>query len=111
MAELVAVVDLGSTAVRFLLARIVPDSGYKVLVEERVPTRLGGGRPGILPREAIDETLKAVHKFFSRASGAAWGPRVVPMATSAVRGAAPGGGLHVRRMSLSRRPAGPTQLW
>ena len=45
MAELVAVVDLGSTAVRFLLARIVPSSGYKVLVEERVPTRLGGGRP------------------------------------------------------------------
>jgi exopolyphosphatase / guanosine-5'-triphosphate,3'-diphosphate pyrophosphatase len=85
MAELVAVVDLGSTAVRFLLARIVPNSGYKVLVEERVPTRLGGGRPGILPREAIDETLKAVHKFFSRYSKDAWGPRVVAVATSAVR--------------------------
>src|SRR6266542_1344919 len=85
MAEHVAVVDLGSTAVRFLLAKIVPDSGYKVLVEERVPTRLGAGRPGILPREAIDETLKAVHKFFSRYSRDAWGPRVIAIATSAVR--------------------------
>ena len=85
MAELVAVVDLGSTAVRFLLARIVQNSGYKVLVEERVPTRLGGGLPGILPREAIDETLKAVHKFFLRYSKDAWGPRVVAVATSAVR--------------------------
>jgi exopolyphosphatase/guanosine-5'-triphosphate,3'-diphosphate pyrophosphatase len=85
MAELVAVVDLGSTAVRFLLAKIVPNSGYRVLVEERVPTRLGGGPPGILPREAIDETLRAVHRFFSRYSKDAWGPRVVAVATSAVR--------------------------
>ena len=85
MAELVAVVDLGSTAVRFLLARISPGSGYRVLVEERVPTRLGGGSPGILPREAISETLRAVHKFFSRYSRDAWGPRVVAVATSAVR--------------------------
>ena len=73
MAELVAVVDLGSTAVRFLLARIVPGSRYRVLVEERVPTRLGGGRPGVLPRDAIDETLRAVHKFFARYSKDAWG--------------------------------------
>ena len=85
MAELVAVVDLGSTAVRFLLARIVPESGYRVLVEERVPTRLGAGPPGVLPREAITETLKAVHKFFSKYSRGAWGPRVVAVATSAVR--------------------------
>jgi exopolyphosphatase/guanosine-5'-triphosphate,3'-diphosphate pyrophosphatase len=85
MAEIVAVVDLGSTAVRFLLAKIVPNSGYRVLVEERVPTRLGSGRPGVLPREAIDETLKAVHRFFSRHSRDAWGPRVVAVATSAVR--------------------------
>lgn len=49
-AELVAVVDLGSTAVRLLLARITPSAGYRVLVQERVPTRLGGGAPGTLPR-------------------------------------------------------------
>ena len=58
--ELVAIVDLGSNAVRFLLAKVKPDKGYRVLVEERVPTRLGGGAPGTLPREAIDDTLRAI---------------------------------------------------
>lgn len=87
MAELVAVVDLGSTAVRFLLARIRRGSESQVLVEERVPTRLGGGAPGILPREAVDETLRAVHRFFARYSANGSGPRIVAIATSAVRDA------------------------
>jgi len=87
MAELVAVVDLGSTAVRMLLARVTPDTGYRVLAEERVPTRLGGGTPGALPREAIDETLRAVHRFFARHSPNGRGPRIVALATSAVRDA------------------------
>src|SRR5207247_396604 len=85
--EVIAIVDIGSTAVRFLLARVTPGASYRVLVEERVPTRLGGGAPGTLPREAIEETLKAVHRFFSKYSPTAWGPRVVAVATSAVRGA------------------------
>jgi len=87
MAELVAVVDLGSTAVRMVLARVTPDTGYRVLAEERVPTRLGGGTPGALPREAIDETLRAVHRFFARYSPNGRGPRIVALATSAVRDA------------------------
>jgi exopolyphosphatase/guanosine-5'-triphosphate,3'-diphosphate pyrophosphatase len=87
MAELVAVVDLGSTAVRMLLARVTADTGYRVLAEERVPTRLGGGTPGALPREAIDETLRAVHRFFARHSPNGRGPRIVALATSAVRDA------------------------
>src|SRR5438132_143634 len=41
--EVIAIVDIGSTAVRFLLARVTPGASYRVLVEERVPTRLGGG--------------------------------------------------------------------
>src|SRR5213593_2444107 len=86
-AELVAVVDLGSTAVRMVLARVTPDTGYRVLAEERVPTRLGGGTPGALPREAIDETLRAVHRFFARYSPNGRGPRIVALATSAVRDA------------------------
>lgn len=86
-AELVAVVDLGSTAVRFLLARITPGIGYRVLAEDRVPTRLGGGPPGTLPREAIDHTLRAVHRFFTRYSPNGRGPRIVAVATSAVRDA------------------------
>lgn len=80
-----AVVDLGSTAVRFLLARISPNSGCRLLVEEREPTRLGGGPPGVLPRGAIDETLRAVHRFFARHSLNGRGPRVIAIATSAVR--------------------------
>ena len=87
MAELVAVVDLGSTAVRLLLAHVTPDTGYRVLVEERVPTRLGGGASGTLPRAAIDETLRAVHRFFARYSPNGRGPRIVAVATSAVRDA------------------------
>jgi exopolyphosphatase / guanosine-5'-triphosphate,3'-diphosphate pyrophosphatase len=87
MAELVAVVDLGSTAVRLLLARVTPERSYRVLVEERVPTRLGGGASGTLPREAIDETLRAVHRFFARYSPNGRGPRIVAVATSAVRDA------------------------
>ena len=86
-AELVAVVDLGSTAVRFLLARVTPGAGYRVLAEERVPTRLGGGAPGTLPREAIARTLGAVHRFFARYSRNGRGPRVVAVATAAVRDA------------------------
>src|SRR5258708_8350793 len=85
--ELVAVVDLGSTAVRLLVAGAPPDTGYRVLAEERVPTRLGGGAPGTLPREAIDATLRAVHRFFARYSPNGRGPRIVAVATSAVRDA------------------------
>jgi len=87
MDELVAVVDLGSAAVRFLLAEIVRNSSYRVLVEERVPTRLGGGPLGMLPPEAIDKTIRAVHSFCSRYCPNLWGPRVVAVATSAVRDA------------------------
>lgn len=83
--DLVAIVDLGSTAVRFLLAQIRPTSGFRILAEERVPTRLGGGAPGTLPRRAIARTLRAVHRFLVRYSPEGQGPRIVAIATSAVR--------------------------
>jgi exopolyphosphatase / guanosine-5'-triphosphate,3'-diphosphate pyrophosphatase len=83
----VAIVDLGSAAVRFLLAQIRPRSGFRVLAQERVPTRLGGGAPGTLPRRAIASTLRAVHRFFARHSPQSHGPRIVAIATSAVRDA------------------------
>ena len=86
MTQLVAVVDLGSTAVRFRLARITPRAGYRVLVQERVETRLGDGAPGTLSREAIRKTLRAVHQFLAHhASNRV--PRIVAVATSAVRDA------------------------
>jgi exopolyphosphatase/guanosine-5'-triphosphate,3'-diphosphate pyrophosphatase len=84
---LVAVVDLGSTAVRILLARVTLARGYRVLAQERVPTRLGGGAPGTLPRTAIDRTLRAVRSFFARHARGGRRPRIVAVATSAVRDA------------------------
>lgn len=85
--ELVAVVELGSTAVRFLLARTTPGGAYHVLAQERVQTRLGGGALGTLPTKAIDGTRRAVRRFFARYSSKARGPRVIAVATSAVRDA------------------------
>ena len=82
-----AIVDLGSNAVRLLLAKVKPDKGYRVLAEERVPTRLGAGVPGVLPKVAIDDTLSAVHRFFREHRTEGRGPRVVAIATSAVRDA------------------------
>jgi exopolyphosphatase/guanosine-5'-triphosphate,3'-diphosphate pyrophosphatase len=90
MAELVALLDLGSNAARFVLARVKPRRGYKVLREERVQTRLGSGTPGHLPRAAISTTLGAVHAFLGRVRNGAGmtngaGPRVLAVATEAVR--------------------------
>jgi exopolyphosphatase/guanosine-5'-triphosphate,3'-diphosphate pyrophosphatase len=61
--------------------------GFRVLAQERVPTRLGDGAPGTLSRDAIDRTLRAVHRFFARYSSNGRGPRIVAVATSAVRDA------------------------
>ena len=86
--DLVAIVDLGSAAIRFIIARIRPSARYDILVEERVPTRLGGGAPGTLPPRAIEKTIRAVHRFFARYSPQRReGPRVLAVATSAVRDA------------------------
>ena len=87
MTRLVAVVDLGSTAVRFRLVRIAPGAGYRVLAQERVETRLGDGAPGTLSRAAIDETLRAVRRFVSNHASDGHVPRIVAVATSAVRDA------------------------
>ncbi len=87
MAELVALLDFGSNAARFLLTRIRPGAGFRVLSEERVQTRLGGGVPDRLPREAVDRTLRAAHRFLSRVRNG-HSPRVIAVATSAVRDAA-----------------------
>jgi len=82
--ELVALLDLGSNASRFVLARVVEGRGFWVLLKERVQTRLGDDRSGRLRRDAVDATLDAVQSFLRRArSGRP--PRVVAIATAAVR--------------------------
>ena len=50
-------------------------------------TRLGDGAPGTLSRDAIDETLRAVRRFVSRHASDGRAPRIVAVATAAVRDA------------------------
>ena len=85
-AELIALVDLGSNASRFLLARVVEGRGFEVLQKERVQTRLGDGPPGRLRPAAVDATLDCVHRFLRRVRNGR-SPRVVAIATAAVRDA------------------------
>jgi exopolyphosphatase/guanosine-5'-triphosphate,3'-diphosphate pyrophosphatase len=93
MAELVALLDFGSNAARFVLARVKTGKGFRVVREERSQTRLGGGRPGTLPSIAVDETLRAVRRFMRdvRRDQAEWGNgrpfKIIAIATSAVRDA------------------------
>jgi len=85
-AELVALLDLGSNASRFLLARVVAGDGYHVLRKERVQTRLGDGPTGRLRPAAVEATLDSVHRFLRRVS-TGQAPRVLAIATAAVRDA------------------------
>src|SRR5262245_7895472 len=93
MAELVALLDFGSNAVRFVLARVKPNVGFDILHQERAQTRLGGGRPGTLPQAAVDDTLKAVRRFLrevrrrAKRTDRREPPRLIAIATSAVRDA------------------------
>src|SRR5215475_5019423 len=86
MSELVALLDLGSNAARFLVARINQGVGYRVLYKERVQTRLGGGRDGELPVDAVDRTLTSVSRFLERVTNGTR-PRVLAVATAAIRDA------------------------
>ena len=78
--------DIGSNAARFLLARIVPGSGYRVLQRQRVITRLAGGKPGTLPRKGVKAVLRGAHRFLRDVRNGAE-PRVLAVATAAVRDA------------------------
>jgi exopolyphosphatase/guanosine-5'-triphosphate,3'-diphosphate pyrophosphatase len=86
MAELVAVLDIGSNAARFVLARVVPGSGYRVLLRDRVITRLAGGKPGTLPRKGVKAVLRGARRFLREVRNGD-GPRVIAVATAAVRDA------------------------
>jgi|SRR5689334_23623625 exopolyphosphatase / guanosine-5'-triphosphate,3'-diphosphate pyrophosphatase len=86
MAERVAVLDLGSNAVRMVLARVTPGVEFRVLRQERVQTRLAADRRGRLPRRAVDDTLHAIHAFLTEVRRRN-SPRVLAIATAAVRDA------------------------
>jgi exopolyphosphatase/guanosine-5'-triphosphate,3'-diphosphate pyrophosphatase len=59
----VVLMDLGSNAVRCVLAEITPGIGYRILRKARTQTRLGSGLNGHLNPRAVRETLQAVHGF------------------------------------------------
>jgi len=86
MSERVAVLDVGSNAVRLVLARVTPGVEFRVLRQDRVQTRLAGHRPGLLPRAAVDQTIRAVRRFLADVRRPS-APRVLAVATAAVRDA------------------------
>jgi exopolyphosphatase / guanosine-5'-triphosphate,3'-diphosphate pyrophosphatase len=86
MSERLAVVDVGSNAVRLVLARVTPGVEFRVLRQERVQTRLAGHPSGRLPRAAVRQTLSAVRDFLAEVRSE-HGPRVLAIATAAVRDA------------------------
>jgi exopolyphosphatase / guanosine-5'-triphosphate,3'-diphosphate pyrophosphatase len=86
MPERVAVLDVGSNAVRLVLARVTPGVEFRVLRQERVQTRLAGHRRGLLPRAAVDQTVRAVRRFLAEV-GRPTAPRILAVATAAVRDA------------------------
>ena len=87
MPELLALLDLGSNAARFVLARINPGVGYRVLQKERIQTRLGDGRAGELPPDAVALTLSSVSGFLERLGVNGAPLRLMAVATAAVRDA------------------------
>jgi exopolyphosphatase/guanosine-5'-triphosphate,3'-diphosphate pyrophosphatase len=87
MPERLALLDLGSNAVRFLLAEIGTRGAVRVLREDRAQTRLGAGALGRLSRRAVSDTLHAARRFL-RSVRRDDEPRVIAVATSAVRDAA-----------------------
>ncbi|MDX2017199.1 MAG: CHAD domain-containing protein [Planctomycetota bacterium] len=86
-----AVIDIGSNAVRLLAVRLGEPGGRKTLADDRTTTRLGRdvAATGSLSREARDQTLEAVGVFVERARelGA---DRISVLATAAVRDAGDG---------------------
>lgn len=87
MPELLALLDLGSNAARFVLACVDPGLGFRVLQKERIQTRLGDDRTGELPADAIALTLSAVRGFLERVGRTGDALRVMAIGTAAVRDA------------------------
>jgi exopolyphosphatase/guanosine-5'-triphosphate,3'-diphosphate pyrophosphatase len=86
MRERIALVDLGSTAVRFAMAHVVPGRSFRVVQQARAHTRLAAGGRGVLTPGAMRATVAAARRFLARVDDGR--PlRVVAIATSAVRDA------------------------
>lgn len=85
--QTVALVDIGSNAVRCVVARLDARPGVELVFRRRVQTRLGASLNNELPAEAVKKTLRAVRRFLKRARRDHAPERVLCVATSAVRDA------------------------
>ncbi len=70
-----------------MLAQLDARPGVEVTFRERVPTRLGQSSSDELPPAAIDATLRAARRFLKRVRRDHGAPRVLAVATAAVRDA------------------------
>jgi len=84
MSDVIALIDIGSNAARCIVARVFPGLGFEVLFQDRLQTRLGSGQGGVLPQGAVRETLAFVRHFL-RMARKQYQPRVMAVATAAVR--------------------------
>ena len=66
-----AAIDIGSNSVRLIVAEAIRGGNYRILDEEREPTRLGRsvGRDGNLDVESMEQTLAALNTFKQIAAG------------------------------------------
>ena len=71
MASRLAGIDIGSNSVRLLVAEVFRGSSYRILDEEREPTRLARSisSDGELDKEAMARTLEALATFKQIAAG------------------------------------------
>lgn len=85
--ESIALLDIGSNALRCVVARLDARPGFEIVLRQRVQTRLGDSESGLLPPVAIDGTLRAAHRFLKKVSREHPGARLLAIATAAVRDA------------------------
>ena len=71
MTSRLAAIDIGSNSVRLLVAEALRGGAYRILDEEREPTRLGRSvsSQGRLDDESMDRTVQALRTFKEIASG------------------------------------------
>ncbi len=71
LASRMAAIDIGSNSVRLIVAEALRGGNYRILDEEREPTRLGRsvGTSGLLDEESIEATLAALDAFKKIAAG------------------------------------------
>lgn len=88
--EMLALIDIGSNAVRCLLVKLTPGDGFEILRQERAQTRLGGGCPGVLSKKAVEDSVEVIRDFLQEVEDEVLDgqpPRVLAVATAAVRDA------------------------